>query len=141
LCTWPERIDITALGTTVEAALAGAFQALFGSTAGLPITVGILYGYEIVPAAGGGEGLTTYLPVGLYPNQQLGPGTATAIANAVAAWQADNQPATQGGEWVLSLTLFSQIDPSAQRPLLALERLVYRLAQLSVADQAARSAG
>jgi hypothetical protein len=126
LNNWSERIDITSLGTTVELALSAAFAALFGSTTGQPITCSILYGYEVVPPDGGGDGLITYLPVGLYPNQQLGTGTATAIANALTAWDTAIQPATQGGEWIVSLTLYSQIDSGARQPLLVLDRLVYR---------------
>jgi hypothetical protein len=127
LNTWTATFDITSSGTTFEAALDAAFRTLFGAASGLPITVAVLYGYEIVPAVDGAGGLTACLPVGLYPGQQLGSGTAGAIASALASWQTANQPAIAGGAWVLSLTLYSQIDPSAQRPLLALERLVYRL--------------
>ncbi len=100
---------------------------LFGSAIGQPITVGILYGCEVVPPQIGNAGLTTYLPVGLYPNEQLGAGTAPATANALTAWQTANQPATRGGEWVFSITLYSQIDSGLSRPLLVLNRLVYRL--------------
>lgn len=128
LNTWDEPFDITAGGGTVQAALTSAFAELFGTATGLPLTIGMSYGYEIAPAADGGTGLATYLPVGLYPNQSLGPGTAGAIAGALAAWQSANLPARHGGEWVLSATLYSQLDPAVRRPQLAIDRLVYRIA-------------
>jgi hypothetical protein len=127
LNAWPDPIDITAGGATVQVALASAFQVLFGTAMGLPLTLGASYGFEVVAGANGTPGLTTYLPVSLYPNQQLGTGTVAAMASALAAWQTANEPATLGGEWVLSLTLFSQIEPGARRPLLAIDRLVYHL--------------
>jgi LysM repeat protein len=143
LNTWPERIDITNLGATVELALSAAFAALFGSATGQPITVGVSYGFELVPPQDGSDGLVTYLPVGLYPNQQLGSGTAAAIADALTAWQTANQPATRGGEWVISLALYSQLDAAARRPLLMLDRLVYRLtaARVSMPNAAPRRGG
>jgi hypothetical protein len=133
LNSWPQAIDITANGTDVAAALAASFTALFGDPLpDLPLTVGLLYGYAIVlPSQADVEGLITYLPVSLYPNQQLGANTATAIASALATWQSRNNPDNTRGEWVFSLTFYSQLDTNTKQPLLQLDRLVYRLQGLS----------
>ncbi|HST63453.1 MAG TPA: LysM peptidoglycan-binding domain-containing protein [Longimicrobium sp.] len=127
LNTWPQRLDISSLGGTVEQALQAAFDALFGPGAQLPVTIGMSYGYELVPPSADSDGLVTYLPVGLYPGNTLDPGTAAAVAAALALWEGAVQPSTTSAEWAFALTLYSQLDPSATRPLLQLERLVYRI--------------
>ncbi|MBL8297656.1 MAG: LysM peptidoglycan-binding domain-containing protein [Rhodanobacteraceae bacterium] len=125
---WPQGIDISALGDTVEAALNATFTTLFGDQRiGQPITMGLYYGYQLVPAPQPDQALATYLPVGLYPNQFLTATTAAEIAAALAAWKNAHRPATVGGEWAFSLVQFSQVDTSAQRSLLELGRLIYRL--------------
>jgi len=128
LNSWPQGIDISSLGVTVEAAIDAAFTTLFGAQRiGQPVTMGLYYGYQLVPAATPDAALATYLPVGLYPNQAITATTATEIAAALDTWKRVNQPATTGGEWAFSLVLFSQVETRAQRPLLSLDRLVYRL--------------
>ncbi len=128
LNSWPQRIDITGPGIGVADALRVAFNSLFGATPGLPITIGILFGYELVPPSeGDDEGLVTYLPVSLYPDQVLGPDTPIAIETALTRWRRKNLRDSQGGEWAFSVTLYSQLDPGARRPLLVLDRLVYRI--------------
>ena len=123
---WPQPIDL--VGANVTAALQAAFDALFGDATGVPLTIGIFYGYEVVPPAQpGGPGLTTYLPVGLYPNQSLSSSTAGNIANALVVRWSANTPSSTNGEWAVSLTLYSQVETSRQRLLLTLGRLVYKL--------------
>lgn len=128
LNTWAEPIDISALGGDVATALNAAFTTLFGGDRiGQPVTLGLFYGYELVSAATPADALVTYLPVGLYPNQPISATTAADVAAALQRWKDDNHPATTGGEWAFSLILFSQVDTRAQRSLLTLERLIYRL--------------
>ncbi|MGJ4953559.1 hypothetical protein [Bradyrhizobium sp. HKCCYLS20291] len=126
LNTWPERIDITRLGTSVELALATAFKALFGAATNEIVTIGVSYGYEIVPQTDQSEGLVSYLPVGLFSSQTVSSGTSATIANMLAEWARAKKPATRGGEWIFSLTVYSQIEKSCRRPLLSIDRLVYR---------------
>ncbi|HKP51304.1 MAG TPA: hypothetical protein VJ183_01485 [Chloroflexia bacterium] len=126
---WPQAIDITGNGTDVASALRASFTNLFGDPLpNLPLTAGLFYGYALVlPSQASEEGLVTYLPVSLYPNQQLDANIATALANALATWQTRNNPANTRGEWVFSLTFYSQLDANTKQPLLQLDRLVYRL--------------
>lgn len=120
---WSHSVDITAMGADVGAALQAAFQTLFGATPGLIITLGLFFGYKLVPSTSGDQaGLTTYLPISLYPHQVLSSQTANSVANALAAWSE-----VHSGEWVFSLTLYSQINSGAPRPLLVLERLSYQI--------------
>jgi hypothetical protein len=128
LLAWPQRVDVTSVGPNVTAALQSVFQTLFGAASDQPITVAVLYGYQLVPpSADDPEGIVTYLPVTLYPNQKLTAETAAAIAAALEEWQKRNPPAVQRGEWAFAITLYSQLDPNRKQPLLSLERLAYRL--------------
>jgi hypothetical protein len=125
---WPQDIDISGLGDSVEAALDATFTALFGDRRiGQRATLGLSYGYQLLPAADSDAGPMTYLPVALYPNQPITATTATQIASTLAAWKEANNPATTGSEWLFSLVLFSQVDTRAPRSLLELGRLVYRM--------------
>lgn len=124
------RFDITALGTDLGSALMATFQTLFGTAGyvGQPVTLGLSYGYELLTdPAPGVEPLVTYLPVALYPDQQLGATTGATIQTAVDCWIADQVPSRNGGEIVVSLTLYSQIPNRERLTLLTIERLVYRL--------------
>ncbi|HEX6369905.1 MAG TPA: hypothetical protein VF006_13380 [Longimicrobium sp.] len=123
LNAWAEPVEITVPGGQVDDALSAALDALFGATTGLPLTIGMFYGYEVVPPAGDQPGLTTFFPVGLYPNQELSGDLAETVAAAVERWRVEHQPAQLRGQWAFSLALYSQVDPSAQRPLLTLDRL------------------
>ena len=128
LNAWPQSFDITPLGATVTAALNATFTALFGDARmGQPVTLGLYYGYQLVSAPDPADALATDLPVGLYPNQPITQTTAAQVAAALDAWKDANRPATTGGEWAFSLVLFSQVNARAQRSLLDLRRLVYRL--------------
>ncbi|TNE28810.1 MAG: LysM peptidoglycan-binding domain-containing protein [Bacteroidetes bacterium] len=127
LNTFSERININDLGSTLTDALNAMFTNLFGDHMdGQKVTMELLYGYELVsPDSSGKGGLVTYLPIGLYPNQTLGPGTAATISGMFEQWKSDNNPQTTGGEWVFSLKLYSQLTQLPQI-LLNVEYVVYR---------------
>jgi hypothetical protein len=116
--------DFALGGTDLGSAVQAAFASLFGSAAGLPITISGAYRYALVPAGNDGPGLVTTLPVALGPRQTLGPLTGSNVAAALSAWQSAHLPATEGGEWAVGLILYSQLDKTGSRPLLVLDRLV-----------------
>jgi LysM repeat protein len=122
--------DFRLAGATTKDALQAAFSALFGKATGLPISVGISYGFQLVAPQEGipDSGLWSYLPVALYPDQVLGGGTAAALDAAVARWASDENPQRRGGTWSFALTLDSELTTGARRPLLILQRLTYPLA-------------
>jgi LysM repeat protein len=119
--------DFGLAGATTKDALQAAFNALFGKATGLPISVGISYGFQLVAPQEGipDSGLWSYLPVALYPDQVLGGGTAAALDAAVARWARDENPQRRGGTWSFALTLDSELTTGARRPLLILQRLTY----------------
>jgi hypothetical protein len=126
------RFDITGLGADLGSALTAAFQTLFGATdyVGQPVTLALTYGYELlVDPDPGVLPLVTYLPIALYPDQQLAATTGATIQAAVDGWIAARAPSTNGGEIVVSLSLYSQIQNREKLTLLTIERLVYRLGQ------------
>jgi hypothetical protein len=84
------------------------------------------YGFELVPPSDSDPGLTTYLPIGLYPNQTLSATTASEINAMITEWKNINNPVSTGGEWVFSLKQYSQLTDNTQM-LLNIEHLVYRL--------------
>jgi len=122
--------DFPIAAPDLGSALQGAFGEMFASLTGMPLTVGAAYGYQLVPPGPDGDegGLRTTLPVALYPSQPLGATTGSTIAAAVERWRRDNDPVAEGGEWIFSVSLYSQVDPAATRPLMVLERLVYPIA-------------
>lgn len=126
LNTFSERISINNLGQTLTEALNAMFSNLFGDNMdGQKVTMELLYGYELVsPDTLGNGGLVTYLPIGLYPNQTIGPGTAATVNGMFEQWKIDNNPQTAGGEWVFSLKLYSQLTQLPQT-LLNVEYVVY----------------
>jgi hypothetical protein len=121
------RIDpMPIIGATVEAALQTAFNALFPSATRRPdlkLTLGLFYGYTVVS---GPDPLVSELPVGLIPDHTLDDATAGLVAGALQAWQDNVQPNRTGGLWVISLMLYSSIDPG-KRVLLSIDRLTYAL--------------
>ena len=125
------RFDITDLGTDFGSALTSAFVQLFGATAyvGQTVTLSLSYGFELLANPDpGAEPLLTYLPIALYPDQQLGTSTGTSLQSAMDVWIATQVPCRNGGEIVVSLTLYLQIQNPERRTLLTGEQLVYRLA-------------
>jgi hypothetical protein len=122
--------DFPLTGSDLGAALQDAFTQLFGTVTGAPLTIRVSYGYSLVAPTppDPGTGLTTYLPVALYPNQPLGAGMGATVAAAAAAWRTAYNPSSANGLWTFSLSLCSQFDPIATRPLLILESLVFPIA-------------
>jgi hypothetical protein len=113
-------------GTTIEAALQAAFDALFPPSTrrdDLKLTLGLYYGYELTP---GIDGLVSELAVGLVPDQTLTEDTAAMVAAALDAWQAAVKPNANGGLWIVALMLYSSLDPG-KRVLLSIDRLSYSL--------------
>jgi hypothetical protein len=123
------RFDITALGADLGSALTAAFQTLLGAAGyiGQPVTLALSYGYELLADPHPAVPLVTYLPIALYPDQQLAATTGAAIQAAVDSWIAAQAPSSNGGEIVVSLSLYSQIQNRQKLTLLTIERLVYRL--------------
>lgn len=127
LNTFGQPVNINALGSNLTTALNTCFTNLFGTNMnGQKITMELSYGFELVAPSDSDPGLVTYLPIGLYPNQTLSESTAAAINGIVTEWQRINDPVTNGGEWVFSLKLYSQLTDNPQT-LLNIEHLVYRL--------------
>lgn len=129
LNNYGERVDITALGSDLASALQSAFSTLFGDALnGQPVTIELSYGFELVPPRqNAGQGLVTYLPIALYPNQTLSDDTGTILSNAVDSWKALNKPSEQGGEWVFSMKLYSKLANSHSQVLMTVDHLIYRI--------------
>lgn len=128
LNNFSKRVYINGLGNTLTDALNACFTALFGSgMSGQKVTFELRYGFELVPPSEeADEGLVTYLPIGLYPNQTLSANTAAALNEVVQTWKGINNPVERGGEWVFSMKLYSQVSSSAYS-LMNIEHLVYKL--------------
>jgi hypothetical protein len=131
LNSFGERVDITDLGDNLTEALNTCFNDLFGSSAyGQRVTIEMAYGFELVPPSSPlDQGLVTYLPIGLYPNQELSATTAGDLNTVIKEWRAANQPSEAGGEWTFSLKLYSQYTDSSYT-LLNIGHLVYRINQV-----------
>jgi hypothetical protein len=131
LNSFGERVDITDLGDNLTEALNTCFNDLFGSSAyGQRVTIEMAYGFELVPPSSPlDQGLVTYLPIGLYPNQELSATTAGDLNTVIEEWRAANQPSEAGGEWTFSLKLYSQYTDSSYT-LLNIGHLVYRINQV-----------
>jgi hypothetical protein len=129
LNNFSKRVPINSLGSTLTDALNACFTALFGSNmTGQKVTFELRYGFELVPPSGeGDEGLVTYLPIGLYPNQTLSAGTAAALNTVVQTWKGIYNPVERGGEWVFSMKLYSQISGGNSYALMNIEHLVYKI--------------
>lgn len=127
LNTFGKPVDITALGADLTAALNACFTALFGAAyIGRIVTMELSYGYELVAPDESSEGLVTYLPIGLYPNQALSNITAQQLSAATAAWKQAYKPVENGGEWVFSIKLYSQLTQNTQT-LMNVEHLFYKM--------------
>lgn len=123
----PQTIDISALGDSVEAALAAMFVTLFGERClGQNVQISVAYRYSLAPLDGD-SGPTASLPVLLLARQPLGETTLAELTAALAQWQQAQAPPTTQAAWVFSLAQFSQLDTQAMAPLLELHELVCRL--------------
>lgn len=124
------RIDISPLGSTLAEALDQCFTDLFGTNAyGQKVTMELSYGFELVsPSSDSDQGLVTYLPIGLYPNQVITANTGTELSGIIDRWELANKPSQNGGEWVFSIKLYSQLTDNTQT-LLSIEHLVYKIVE------------
>jgi hypothetical protein len=127
-CNEWRNYDITGTGLSLETSLGAAFATLLGGATDVQITVAISYGFEMLSPTGHGQGITTRLPVAFYPAHRFDANTSDFLASAAANWLAEVKPETRGGEWIFALTVDSHIDPAAQRVLLALDDLIFRIA-------------
>lgn len=110
---WTQDVAIGELGGSLEAALDALFVRLFGGRrVGQRVTVQLSYGYQLAHAAA----LTTYLPVAVFPFGAITLATASELATAAAAWKDAYRPPSDGGEWLVALVQFSQLDANAPRP-------------------------
>jgi hypothetical protein len=114
------------LDPSVHNPLVPMFASIFADQpADRTIGVGVRYGYQLAP---GDPPLEAYLPV---KQSTVGPYDQTAtvpeITAALTTWKKDNDPATIGGGWAFWVSLYSGLDPSLQRPVLQLKRLVSEL--------------
>lgn len=115
-------------GSDLAEAVQGALDDLFASATGVPIAVGIAYGYDL--AGTGDHAVSAFLPVALAPGEALAPGTGAAVAEAVRLWREKYQPAGDGARVALSISSYSTpVAPTRRRPLLTLDRLVRPLAE------------
>lgn len=127
LNTFGKPVDITPLGADLTTALNACFTALFGTAyIGKVVTMELSYGYELVAPDESSDGLVTYLPIGLYPNQALSATTAQQLSAATATWKSINKPVETGGEWVFSIKLYSQLTQNTQT-LMNVEHLFYKM--------------
>lgn len=127
LIEWSRELPLA--GGGLAASIEAALTTLFGAASERPLTTALDYGYKLVPPAEGEPrgGLTTFLPVALYPSRPLEPAAvAAALAAAATKWNGEHHPEPTGGEWSISLTLSSTLEPSS-RPLLVLEHLLVPL--------------
>lgn len=130
LNTFGTRNDISDLGATLADALNQCFTDLFGTAAyGQKVTMELGYGFELVtPTGGSDQGLVTYLPIGLYPNQTLSATTGTDIEGIIEHWKSVNKPSETGGEWYFSIKLYSQLTDNPQT-LLNIDYLIYKITE------------
>lgn len=124
LITVSSRLNI---GTWTKTAATNPLTALFdkmfdGDPVGREIAVAIRYGYTLVASD---PPIETLLPVHLHPRFTYDPATTvTSIIGAVEDWADTVRPVTVGGLWGFGISFYSSTDPSLDRPLLELQRVV-----------------
>ncbi|MGE4069781.1 MAG: hypothetical protein AB7E72_01235 [Lysobacterales bacterium] len=135
------NMDISAPGTPVEA-LVTAMASVFGNQSpdGLPLSIGIGYGYELAAGNSPTTGLITVLPVHLMPRREWTAALGKTLDEAIATWLKINQPAHSKGFLSFSLTVYSTLQTTSA-PLLAIDSLVYRLADGAEASASEECAG
>ncbi|HWU51663.1 MAG TPA: hypothetical protein VN153_02510 [Tahibacter sp.] len=125
---WRQDFAIRVGDESVEMALTAAVDDLFGDDAfGQPLALALSYAYAPGPADDETDLPLICVPVALQAPQPFDATTSKRIAEALAAWQAANQPPARRAQWRVALVQYAQIAPDTQRPLLDLQSLVYRL--------------
>lgn len=116
-----------AIGSWTQSAASNPLTPLFeqmfdNDFVGRQIAVSIRYGYTLVPST---PPIETMLPVKLHPRFTYDQATTVqSIIDAIAVWAEQADPVSLGGLWGLSIILYSTTDPSLDRPLLELQRVV-----------------
>lgn len=141
LLNWPQRFII---GKGAQSGFAAALQTALTSVLGAPngqnITLSVDYGVELkLPTAQAPDGLITYLPVRLYPHVAFSATTAADLAAELQIWLTAHQPESEHGEWAVSLTMYAASGEASSmsqpgRPLLAMDKLIYQLANGASTD-------
>ena len=113
-------------GDSLSAALNSAFDTLFvdWKSGELLASFGIVYAYELSPDPEPTKSFVSELPVALLPEKTITAGTPNNIQTKANTWKTNTGPNTAKGEWVVSLTLYSNLE-DAKRPLLTIERLFF----------------
>ncbi|MEO8672196.1 MAG: hypothetical protein ABI411_12840 [Tahibacter sp.] len=125
---WPQEIDISELGDTIEAALDAAFCTVFDERRiGQPVSLKIDYAYAISPSTDPELEILATLPATMVPRLLVTETSAAEIATALATWKDALAPETRSARWLISLVALSQLDTRAPTPMLELGRLLYRL--------------
>ncbi|WP_405527290.1 hypothetical protein OG592_06250 [Streptomyces avidinii] len=123
---WDEPVDLTGLGP-LDDALTAAFTALAGDSTDAGGAVGVGYGFQIVAGTDGSAGIVSRLPIAL-AHVVVDRSTGATVGQVATDWLTENDPpATRARLFTFSLTLFSQLDPSAVRPLLTMPQLIHRI--------------
>ncbi len=119
-----QRTEIS--GGSLSAALSSAFDTLFVNwkSGRLLASFGVEYAYELCPDPNPAKSFVSELPVALLPETTITEESPQNIQTKVDTWKTDNAPNTAQGEWIVSLTLYSNLE-SAKRPLLTIERLFF----------------
>jgi hypothetical protein len=135
------RAELIGIGEGGVGGLDGAVTSLFEDLLGSkPVTaatmekLAIRYGWRVAAPEGDTatkieEGdLVLFTPIAFRPQFAYEAGAPAALATAVEAWLTENpRPSGQVAVISFDLTLFSSADAGAERPLVELKRLDYRL--------------
>ncbi len=120
-------IDITGLGANPGSALSGALAVLL---AGDPATaramrLALQYGYELAPPLGGGQPIISNLPIAFLP--QFAADQAGDVQSVIDYWFGRTTVSQTNGRILFDLTIYSGMPEHPDRPVLAVQRLEYRL--------------
>ncbi|MEM1321686.1 MAG: LysM peptidoglycan-binding domain-containing protein [Bacteroidota bacterium] len=128
LNNYSDRVYINSMGSSLTEALNATFSALFATALNeQQVTMELSYGFELVgPAPDADQGLVTYQPIGLYPNQTLSAATGNELNTVIENWKTVYNPSTTGGEWVFSLKLYSRFTTNPQ-VVLTIDYMVYKI--------------
>lgn len=121
---WSDDVPIDALGEGVDTALDALFARWFGARRD-DQRISLQMAFEFhVGTADTALSPKTSIPVGLVADQRFGRETASAVAEALAAWLSTQPPFARGAQWRFGLTVYSQLDTRVPRPLLDVPGIV-----------------
>lgn len=120
-------MPIAHFSSTNPQALIDMFNQIFaGNTTAVQVCVAVSYNYRLVEVDVG-DPLTLSLPVLLMPRSDYATTLPSQLASSLQIWQNNNSPSSTGGEWQISISLYSAIEPGLDRPILQLERIISNL--------------